>query len=411
VRWYRVPAGRPRPTTRREHYDCLVVVDEEIPALPPTKPLRVLWVIKCLGYGGAERILVDMVAAVDRDRFAYEVAYVLRSQDALVSAVRDGGTPVHALGAGHDGDLRWMLALRRLLIRGTFDVVHFHLPYAAALGQLVVASLPRTVRPRVVYTEHSLWDRNARSLKVLIRSSMGSGQRLVTVSQASHDSLPPALRSRAQVVVHGVDLSRSGDLVAQRVAVRSSVRQEFGVGESEILFVIVANLRPEKGYDVLLEATSMLLDQGVPIRIVAAGTGPLSESLVQAHRDLGLGDHFQFLGQRSDAMRLLAGADAFVLPSRQEGLPVVLMEATSVGLPIVASDIGGVPQILTDGVDSLIVPPEDPVALAKAMSRLAVDPELRAELGRRAKERSVMFDITGASRAIGDLYETIVRPR
>ena len=110
--------------------------------LPGQAPLRVLLVIKCLGYGGAERLLVDTVATADRRRFDYEVAYVLREQDALVPAMRAGGTPVHSLGAAHNADLRWMAALRRLLVIGHYDVVHFHLPYAAALGQLVVASFP-----------------------------------------------------------------------------------------------------------------------------------------------------------------------------------------------------------------------------------------------------------------------------
>ena len=172
--------------------------------------------IKCLGYGGAERLLVDMVAAVDRSRFNFEVAFVLREQDALVPAIRAGGTPVHSLGAAHNADLRWMAALRRLLVTGRYDVVHFHLPYAAAFGQLVVASLPRSDRPGVVYTEHSLWDRAKLVNRALLRGSMGRGERLVAVSQASYDALPVSLRRRATTVVHGVDLSQSDSLVARR---------------------------------------------------------------------------------------------------------------------------------------------------------------------------------------------------
>ena len=137
-----VQRGRPR----WDRYYRLVGVEEGLPSRAPGEPLRVLLVIKCLGYGGAERLLVDMVATVDRSRFNYEVAYVLREQDALVPAIRAGGTPVHSLGAAHNADLRWMAALRRLLVTGRYDVVHFHLPYAAAFGQLVVASLP-ALRP------------------------------------------------------------------------------------------------------------------------------------------------------------------------------------------------------------------------------------------------------------------------
>ena len=149
-----------------------------------------LLVIKCLGYGGAERLLVDMVAAGDPARVAYEVAYVLRAQNALVPAVEKAGIPVHALGATHNADLRWMRTLRHVLARGDYDVVHFHLPYAAALGQMVVTSLPRGARPGVVYTEHSLWDRTPLVIRALLRASLRRGELLVAVSQASRDALP-----------------------------------------------------------------------------------------------------------------------------------------------------------------------------------------------------------------------------
>jgi glycosyltransferase involved in cell wall biosynthesis len=120
-----------------------------------------------------------------------------------------------------------------------------------------------------------------------------------------------------------------------------------------------------------------------------------------------------FAGQRDDVLRILAGADVFVLASRQEGLPVVLMEATSVGLPIVATAVGGVPEVLTDGVDGLVVPPGDPLALADALSRVVTDPDLRARLGTGAKERSAMFDVARASRTIESIYREVApdRPR
>ena len=386
-------------------------VEEGPPSQPPGGPLRVLLVIKCLGYGGAERLVVDMVATVERPRFDVEVAYVLRAQDALVPAIRAGGTLVHSLDAAHNGDLRWMAALRSLLVTGNYDVVHFHLPYAAAFGQLVVASLPRSARPAVVYTEHSLWDRAKLVNRVLLRSSMANGERLVAVSQASYDALPVPLQQRATTVVHGVDLSLSDSLVARRGELRALVRSELAVDDEEFLFLTVANLRPEKGYDVLLEAAKIVAGSDVPIRIAAVGRGPLKDLLRARHAELDLGDRFQFLGQRDDVLRLLAGADAFVLASHHEGLPVALMEATSVGLPIVASRVGGIPQALEDGVDALLVPPGEPDLLAHAMKRLACDPELCDRLGRQAKLRSSMFDIAEANRAVGDIYLQVTGSR
>jgi glycosyltransferase involved in cell wall biosynthesis len=103
----------------------------------------------------------------------------------------------------------------------------------------------------------------------------------------------------------------------------------------------------------------------------------------------------------------LTGADIFVLASRQEGLPVSLMEATSVGVAIVATSVGGVPQVITDGVDGLIVPPGNPPALVDALERVASDPTLRRKLGDGAKGRSAMFDVTSASREVEGIYRQV----
>ncbi len=394
------------PAIGSHRYDLTVGVEGS--GRPPGGPLKVLLVIKCLGYGGAERLLVDTVAAADPGQFEYDVAYILRDQDALVPTIISGGTPVHSLGAANNADLRWMLAFRRLLSRRRYDVVHFHLPYTAALGQLVVSTLAPSIRPAVVYTEHSLWDRAKLVNRVLLRVSMSSGERVIAVSQASFDALPASLRRRTTTVLHGVDLSRSENLVARRDEMKARARSELGVAEDELLFMTVANLRPEKGYDVLLEAARSIADRGLPIRIAAVGRGPLSSELHAKHVDLALGEQFQFLGQRDDVLELLAGADAFVLASRQEGLPVALMEATSVGLPIVASSIGGVPQVLEDGVDALLVPPGDASRLTEAMARVASDPQLRERLGHQARLKSSHFDISAASRAVGDVYLQVV---
>lgn len=141
------------------------------------------------------------------------------------------------------------------------------------------------------------------------------------------------------------------------------------------------------------------------------GRGPLEVELGERSRELGLEDRLQFLGQRHDVLRLLTAADLFVLASRQEGMPVSLMEATSIGAAIVATSVGGVPQVITDGVDGLVVPPGDPPALADAIERLVGDPDLRSELGRAAKLRSTMFDVTSACRQVEGIYRDVAGAR
>jgi glycosyltransferase involved in cell wall biosynthesis len=368
----------------------------------------VLIVIKGLAHGGAERLLVDVVAHRHKDLFDYEVAYVLDSLDTLVPTLEADGVAVHALGAHRNGDLQWMAAFRRLLVAGDYDLVHFQMPYTATLGRLVVLSLPRGRRPRLLQTEHISWDVVALPFRGLSRLLMGREPRLIAISRQVEEALPRRLRRRATVVVHGVDLTQSADLRAKRQDRRVEVRAELGVANDEILAITVANLRAQKGYEVLMEAARRVLDSGAPVRFVAVGYGEHSAAVHAAHRAQGLGDHFQLLGARSDVLRLLAGVDIFVLASHFEGLPVAIMEATSMGLPIVSTAVGEIPNVLTDGVDALLVPPGRPDDLAAAIGRLAGDASLRERLGAAALERSSLFDIARAAAQIEAIYRELL---
>jgi glycosyltransferase involved in cell wall biosynthesis len=387
------------------------LAEEKAPDLGRDVRIRVLTVIKGLGYGGAERILTDVVANHDRAAFDCEVAYVLSDNGALAPKLRSEGTVVHDLGARSAVDLTWLVTLRRHLSRGRFDIVHFHLPYTAALGRLAAASLPHRARPAVVYTEHSLWNKASIAVRWINRAGIARDQALIVVSDAARDALPPRLKPAAEVIVHGVDVSKATDLITRRDDLRARLRAELSVHPNDVLVLTVANYRSEKGYDVLLDAAGLLDRARAPVRFAAVGHGPLETELLRRRDELGLGDRFTFLGQRDDVLNLLGGADAFVLASRQEGLPVSLMEATSVGLPVIATAVGGVPNVLTDEVDALVVPPGDPAALAAAVSRVASDETIRERLSRAARERSALFDVTVATRRIEGIYRQLLADR
>jgi glycosyltransferase involved in cell wall biosynthesis len=376
----------------------------------PRRP-RILLLIKGLGLGGAERLLVDVMASRDRQRFHYEVAYVLASQDALVPAMEATGVPVHSLGGSASADLRWTGALRTLLVGGHFDVLHSHLPYTAALGRLVALTVPSRRRPVLVYTEHSLWNKAAILTKALNRATVGIDEALIVVSMAARDALPPALRSRARIVVHGVNRARFASLLERRQALRRDVRTELGVADNEVIALTVANMRSEKGYDVLLAAARLVVAAGSPVRFVSVGRGPLEAELTAEADTAGLAGHVRFLGTRTDTARLMVGSDIFVLPSHQEGLPVALMEAMSAGLPVVATLVGGVPDVVTDGVEGLLVPPGRPDLLAEALSRVARDAALRARLAEASLARSALFDVRNAAQSIESVYTELLDAR
>lgn len=368
---------------------------------------RVLLCIKCLGYGGAERLLVSAAGLRDRSRFEYEVAYVLPSKDALVPEVEATGVPVHCLGDSDSNlDLRWALRLRRLLLERHFDVVHLHLPYTAAVGRLVVASLPPQARPATVTTDHNSWGTNPLPLRLLDSLTRPSDAAGIAVSATVRDALPARHRGNVEVVVHGPAPARP----SERQLWRAESRASLGVAAGEVLIGTVANLRPGKGYDVLLPAARLLIDRGLPVRFAAVGSGPLDAEVAQLHRRLGLGDRFALLGGRADAMQVLAGFDVFALPSSSEGLPVAVMEALALGVPVVASSVGGIPDLVEHGRQGLLVRPGSVESLVEALERLVVDRLGRARMAAAALSRGARLDITGAVRRIEAVYALSAGP-
>ena len=377
---------------------------------PPARP-RILLLIKGLGLGGAERLLVALTECRDRANFDYAVAYVLEEQDALVPAMRAAGVPVYPLGAHSSADLRWLRRLRKLLVNGRFDLVHSHLPYSASFARVVAATISSGRRPVLVYTEHSLWNRAAVLTRALNRLTVSADSGLFVVSPAARDALPRRLRAGAQVVVHGVDLAQSRPLVARRDELRKALVNELGLRDDDVIALSVSNFRAEKGHDVLVDAAGRVARSGVPVRFLLVGWGPLEDEVRAAVRAGGLDRSVTMLGRRDDTLRLMAASDLFVLPSRQEGMPVALMEALSVGLPVVATRIGGVGDIVTDHVEGLLVDVAAPDQLAGAIAALATDRGLRDGLRAGALARAGELDITAAARQIEARYLELLAER
>ena len=363
-----------------------------------------LWLVKGLGPGGAERLLVAAAASHDRSSFSFETCYLVPWKDALVPELDALGVSSECLEVRDERDLRWMLRLRERLLRRPVDVLHAHSPYPAAIARLVVRTLPATVRPRLVFTVHNTWS----SFALLTRSLNGSTFALddadIAVSREVHDTMPARLRRRTEVVVHGIRL----DDVAAQTQFRDEVRADLGIAPEEVVVGTIANFRRQKDYPNLLAAAKILAARRVPVRIVAVGQGQLEDETRALHARLGLGDRVMLLGRRDDAVRVLGACDIFTLASDNEGLPVAVMEALALGLPIVATAVGGVPGAVTDGVEGILVPPKQPGSLADALAALAADPGRRADMGAAARVTAKRFDIDAATRRVEEIYRAVV---
>jgi glycosyltransferase involved in cell wall biosynthesis len=363
-------------------------------------PVRVLWLVKGLGPGGAERLLCTAAQVRDRTRLHYEVAYLLPAKDHLVPALRAAGVPVHCLHGGRPESGSWTLRLRRLLAAEPFDVLHVHSPMVAALARTVVPTLPKRVRPRLLYTEHNSWPSYTPVTRLLNAATYPMDEAQFAVSQEVWSSVPQRLRRRLEVVVHGIDVPATRALRAER----DQVRRELAVPVGTTVVGTVANYRREKAYPDLLAAARQVLDERPDVLFVAVGQGPLADEIAAEHRRLGLGDRFRLLGYRPDAVRVLAGCDLFALSSHFEGLPVALMEALAVGLPVVSTAVGGIPDAVTAGEHGLLVPPGRPDRLAATIVTLVADPHTRARMSTAALDRAGDFDARRATRHVERVY-------
>jgi glycosyltransferase involved in cell wall biosynthesis len=367
------------------------------------RPVRVLWLTKGLGRGGAEWLLVTTARRRDRERLSVRVAYLLPYKTALVGELEAEAVPVACLGYRNAMDPRWLTALRRSMIREPVDIIHAHNPVMAVGARIVAYSLPRRLRPRVVVTDHNVWYGYKRASRWADGLTSPLDDARLTVSEAVRASLPAPIQRRSRVVVQGIEVEQ---VRAQRDE-RAAVRAELGLDAGELVVGTVGNLRVQKAYPDLLVAAREVVDRLPDIRFVAVGQGPLEAEIRAIHDRLGLGDRFLLVGYRADAVRVMAACDVFVLASLYEGLGVAIMEALALGLPVVATAVGGIPEVVEHGREGLLVPPGRPRELAAALLTLLTDDERRQRMAEAAAQRGALLSIDTAVRRTEAMYHDL----
>lgn len=333
---------------------------------------RVVHVTLGLDFGGQEKLLVDFAKHADRARFALHFVS-MTTRGALADDIEAHGWPVTTMQAPHGLRPAIVVALARLFTKLRADVVHTHDERPNIYG--APAARLAGIR-RVLHTRHSQASKLSARQRWLVRLTAECNDRFVCISADSarwavRQGLP---RRKLSVVPNGIDLARFA-----------------AVGPSaDGPAVLVARLAPEKDIGTLLSAVSLLPG----FRLEIAGDGPCRAELEHQANELSLTDRVRFLGAVRDVPALLARARLFVLPSLTEGISLTLLEAMARGLPIVATRVGGNPEVVADGETGLLVPAADPAALAAALGRCWADAGLCARLGASGRKRAeAHFDI------------------
>lgn len=349
----------------------------------------IMHVVSSLGVGGMERMLLQLATA--QQKAGHRVSVLALRPGPLEQEAADRSIRAQVLGS-NAGRLGRSIEALRFFRTTRPDIVHVHNPTSlqyAALSKLVS-------RAAIVITLHGDQDTHARlgsSFEWWLTSAA------VIVSHAAGRTLRlPAHAGRLIVIHNGIEV------IADDLQQRAAARTELGAGES-CIGIIVARIDRRKGHATLLKSLTALDDLGGTVTVWVAGDGSERIATEALAAQLGLGqDRVRFLGRRSDIDRLLNAADFFVLPSDIEGLPLSILEAMAHGLAIVASDVGGIPEIIQQGINGLLVPPGDDAALAAAIRRVTIDPALRRRLGDAARERaSTTFSLS----AMVDKYDQV----
>jgi len=361
--------------------------------------LRVAMMIETDGPGGAEVMLIQL--AEELRRRGHEVTAVgpVRGQGWLSARLRSLGFERRTFTLRRPLDPLCAIELARMLRELRIDVVHSHEFTMAVYGCAAARwlGLPHIVTMHGNETVMDAWRRRA-----ALRWSLKRSRAFVAVSESTRTSMQARLRlpdGSIRVIPNGVPL-RPGE--------RTRTRRKLGVEDDEVLILMVGNLRRRKGHAVLLEALAELHRTGCasPWQLAIAGDGRQRESLTRLTAELGIADRVQLLGHRDDIPDLQAAADIFAMPSYWEGMPLSILEGMIVGKAIVASNVGGIPEMLRDGDSGLLVPAGDPLALAHALRRLIEDPAQRERLGAAARRRAeAEFHVE----VMADRYEHLYR--
>lgn len=333
---------------------------------------RILQLLATGGNGGAQESYTGLLLRLDRSK--YEVRALSLSEGSAVQRLRRLGVTVEVIEEPDDE-----AAIRSLagwLRREEIDLVHAHMYRAEVVGTraAVAAGVPV-----IMATVHSSRVRPPADVE-LLASLTPSMDRLIVPS----DAIEAKVRSEGRVgarfvtIPNGVDLSRFAT-----PAPRCGIREELGIPPSAPLLGVVARLEAEKGHRFLLEAMPAILRSAPEARLLVVGEGSEADALSEQAAALGglVAARVCFTGRRDDVSAITAMLDVAVLPSLREAQGISILEAMARRVPVVASAVGGIPEVITSGVDGLLVPPADPDALAEAVVRKLSDAALRRRIG------------------------------
>jgi glycosyltransferase involved in cell wall biosynthesis len=342
---------------------------------------KVLHVVEDLNIGGLARVVQCIVLGLDRER--YDVAvWCLASGGVIFDELQRMGIPVEVLGLHSYHDPINVLTLARRMRCGGFHIIHTHGYYAGTFGRLaaVMARVPAVIHH--VHTTYSNLKPRHRRVERILSSVTGH---IICVAEAVRDNLSNVLRipEGKTCVIYNASAVQPEK---SSLAVVESTRTALGIRPGDTVITVVASLSDNKGQAVLLDAFRPVAAAHPGSKVVFVGDGPLRQALEGQARISGLASRVVFAGVLKDVSPVLRLTDVLVLPTTErEGLSVALVEGLSAGIPLIGSRLGGIPEVVEDKVNGILVKPGSAVELGSALERLLCSPEIRKRMGKAGR--------------------------
>jgi glycosyltransferase involved in cell wall biosynthesis len=371
----------------------------------PSKRIRLLKMLTNFRIGGTERQVANLALGIDSLQFDLHLACLCRTGELLeeLETLRVP-RPEFRIGSLYSPRTLWQgIRLAHYVRRNLIQIVHsygfypnvFTIPVARLAGASIVVASIRD-------TGDLLTPMQTRLQKLVCRLA----DCVLVNAEAIRESLIQQGYAPSKIVVirNGIALSN----FARRER-NAELRRELGITPSARLVAVFSRLNPMKGVEYFLDAAIILAERFPDVRFLVAGDGGSRQELEDRVRRLGFGSRIVFTGFRSDVRELLSEAAISVLPSLSEGTSNTLLESMAAGIPVVATQVGGNPEVIEDGISGLLVPVRDSAALATAVGRLLEDEELASQLGQAGMRRvSELFSLNGSVQQTEHLYQRLV---
>lgn len=335
---------------------------------PKIRIAFVLWTLKTMG--GSEHVVFDIVRKLDLNQF--EILVIGLSDGPVRKRYEDIGIKVETVFKKSKFDFNFVQKFRQILVSNKIEIVNPHHFYP--LLYTSVASVFTGIK--IVYTEHSVWQYLELGLvkKMISNLLLAKADAVIAISRQLlkyYSENPFVSERKTHLIINGIDLCRFKKLDDL------PLKEQLGFKPQDKLIGLVANLRPEKNHKVLIRAFASLLKAHPSVHLVFAGLDCMDGQLESYVQAMEVAESVHFLGARQDIPEILNILDVFCLPSKNEGLPLSILEAMACGVPVIGADVMGINEVLTDNETGLLFPYDDDRALCEKLDLLLTDQEKR----------------------------------